>query len=86
MCEKDTKPILFGMAQCEDFTTLAITEGQIDSLSLAECGIKNAVSVPTGALGFTWFRHCEEWINKLKHNCFCDYGEGKNQPCRRATS
>ena len=38
--EKDTKPILFGMAQCEDFERLIITEGQIDSLSLAECGIK----------------------------------------------
>ena len=77
-CEKDTKPILFGMAQCEDFTTLAITEGQIDSLSLAECGIKNAVSVPTGALGFTWFRHCEEWINKFESIVvFGDYEKGK---------
>lgn len=77
-CEKDTKPILFGMAQCEDFTTLAITEGQIDSLSLAECGIKNAVSVPTGALGFTWFRHCEEWINKFESIIvFGDYEKGK---------
>lgn len=77
-CEKDTKPILFGMAQCEDFTTLTITEGQIDSLSLAECGIKNAVSVPTGALGFTWFRHCEEWINKFESIIvFGDYEKGK---------
>ena len=64
-CEKDTKPILFGMAQCEDFGTLVITEGQIDSLSLAECGIKNAVSVPTGAVGFTWLSHCWDWINKF---------------------
>ena len=61
-CEKDAKPILFGMAQCEDFETLVITEGQIDSLSLAECGTKNAVSVPTGAMGFTWFQFCQEWI------------------------
>lgn len=64
-CEKDTKPILFGMAQCEDFSRLVITEGQIDSLSLAECGIKNAVSVPTGATGFTWLSHCWDWINKF---------------------
>ena len=64
-CEKDTKPILFGMAQCEDFTRLVITEGQIDSLSLAECGIKNAVSVPTGALGFTWLANCWDWVNKF---------------------
>ncbi len=64
-CEKDTKPILFGMAQCEDFTKLVITEGQLDSLSVAECGIKNAVSVPTGAVGFTWLSHCWDWINKF---------------------
>lgn len=65
-CEKDTKPILFGMAQCEDFERLVITEGQIDSLSVAECGIKNAVSVPTGAKGFTWLTHCWDWISKFK--------------------
>lgn len=64
-CEKDTKPILFGMAQCEDFTRLVITEGQIDSLSLATAGIKNAVSVPTGAVGFTWLANCWDWINKF---------------------
>jgi twinkle protein len=64
-CEKDTKPILFGMAQCEDFTRLVVTEGQLDSLSVAECGIKNAVSVPTGAVGFTWLSHCWDWINKF---------------------
>ena len=64
-CEKDTKPILFGMAQCEDFTRLVITEGQLDSLSVAECGIKNAVSVPTGAVGFTWLSHCWDWVNKF---------------------
>lgn len=65
-CEKDAKPILFGMAQCDDFGTLIITEGQIDSLSVAECGIKNAVSVPTGAMGFTWFQFCQEWVDKFQ--------------------
>ncbi|MFR5790588.1 MAG: hypothetical protein ACLUFA_09425 [[Clostridium] leptum] len=59
--EKDTKPILFGMKQCVDFGTLVITEGQIDSLTLADCGIKNAASV-TGALGFTWLENCWDWI------------------------
>lgn len=64
--EKDTKPILFGMAQCVDFERLIITEGQIDSLSVAECGLKNAVSVPNGAMGFTWLSNCWEWITKFK--------------------
>ena len=65
-CEKDTKPILFGMAQCADFKRLIITEGQIDSLSVSECGIDNAVSVPTGAQGFTWLPFVWDWILKFK--------------------
>ena len=77
-CEKDTKPILFGMAQCEDFERLIITEGQIDSLSVAECGIKNAVSVPTGAQGFTWWQNCVDWLDKFKEIIvFGDYEKGK---------
>lgn len=77
-CEKDTKPILYGMAQCTDFERLIITEGQIDSLSVAECGYSNAVSVPTGATGFTWLNHCWEWITKFKTVLvFGDYERGK---------
>ena len=77
-CESETMPILFGMAQCEDFTRLVITEGQLDSLSLATCGIKNAVSVPTGALGFTWLANCWDWINKFQEVVvFGDYEKGK---------
>lgn len=77
-CEKDTKPILFGMAQCKNFDRLIITEGQIDSLSVAECGYDNAVSVPTGAVGFTWLNHCWEWIVQFKTVLvFGDYERGK---------
>ncbi len=64
-CESNCKPILFGMNQCQDFETLVITEGQIDSLSLAEAGIRNAVSVPTGKNGFTWKPHCWNWLMKF---------------------
>jgi twinkle protein len=77
-CVKDCKPILFGMAQCEDFGTLIITEGQIDSLSVAECGYKNAVSVPTGCNGFAWLQHCYDWITKFeKLIVFGDWEKGK---------
>lgn len=77
-CEKDTMPILFGMAQCEDFGRLVITEGQLDSLSLATAGIKNAVSVPTGAVGFTWLANCWDWVNKFEEIIvFGDYEKGK---------
>lgn len=60
------KPILFGMFQCEDRGTLVITEGQLDSLSCAEAGIKNAVSVPTGANGFTWVPYCWDFVNEFE--------------------
>lgn len=76
--EKDTKPILFGMAQCVDFERLIITEGQVDSLSIAECGLSNAVSVPNGAMGFTWLSNCWEWITKFKEVVvFGDCEKGK---------
>ena len=63
-CESGCKPILFGMDHCdsEKSKTLVITEGQIDSLSLASAGVPNAVSVPNGARGFTWVDHCRDFI------------------------
>lgn len=64
-CEADTKPILFGMNHCSDGGTLVMTEGQIDSLSLAEAGIENAVSVPTGKNGFTWVPYCWDFLARF---------------------
>lgn len=66
-CEKGCKPILFGMKQCNmENKTLVCTEGQLDSLSVAESGIENAVSVPTGAKGFTWIPYCWDWVQKFE--------------------
>lgn len=76
--EKDTMPILFGMDQCDGFDSLIITEGQIDSLSVAEAGFKNVVSVPTGATGFTWLTHCWLWITQFKEIIVfgdCEHGK-----------
>lgn len=66
--EKDCKPILFGMNHCDlaASNTLVITEGQIDSLSLSEAGIKNAVSVPGGKNSFTWVPYCWDFVNQFK--------------------
>ena len=68
-CESNCKPILFGMDHCdaELSTTLVLTEGQIDSLSVAEAfgGAVNAVSVPTGAKGFTWVPYCWDFLAKF---------------------
>ena len=77
-CEENTKPILFGMAQCTNIDRLIITEGQIDSLSVAQCGFENAVSVPTGALGFTWLPNVWDWIIKFSEIIvFGDWEKGK---------
>lgn len=65
-CMNNCKPILYGMFQCEDRERLVITEGQMDSLSVAEAGIKNAVSVPTGANGFTWIPYCWDFMQSFR--------------------
>lgn len=66
-CMRDTKPILFGMSQCNmDNPVLIMTEGQIDSLSVVEAGYENAVSVPTGKNGFSWVPYCWDWMQKFK--------------------
>lgn len=77
--EKDCKPILYGMAQCNpENKTLIITEGQLDSLSVAEAGIENAVSVPTGAKGFTWIPYCWDFVNRHERLVvFGDYEKGE---------
>lgn len=62
--DTNCQPILFGMMQAvEQDKPLIITEGQIDSLSVAECGIPNAVSVPGGCRNFNWYGHCSDWLN-----------------------
>ncbi len=77
-CEKDCKPILFGMKQCNDkFDRLIVTEGQLDSLSVSAAGIENAVSVPTGAKGFTWVPYCFNWVSKFEEIViFGDFEKG----------
>lgn len=76
-CEKSCKPILFGMYQCDrDNTTLVLTEGQIDSLSVKAAGVNNAVSVPTGKNGFTWIPYCWDWL--LQYNTLIVFGDNEN--------
>lgn len=77
-CEKECKPILFGMKQCNDkFDRLIVTEGQLDSLSVATAGLENAVSVPNGAKGFTWVPYCFNWVSKFQEIAvFGDFEKG----------
>ena len=78
-CLSNCKPILFGMNQCNpENKTLVLTEGQIDSLTCAECGIENAVSVPTGAKGFTWVPYCWDFLRQYDTLIvFGDHEKGK---------
>lgn len=78
-CEKERKPILFGMNHCNfENRTIVMTEGQIDSLSCAEAGIENAVSVPSGKNGFTWYPHCFNFISRFDELIiFGDYENGE---------
>jgi twinkle protein len=65
-CEANCKPILFGMFQCNpENKQLVLTEGQIDSLSVREAGIQNAVSVPTGAKAPPWVPYCWDWLQRF---------------------
>lgn len=76
-CEPHCKAILFGMMQCVPDKPLIITEGQIDSLSVATAGYDNAVSVPTGKNGMTWVPHCWDWMQQWKTIIvFGDYENG----------
>ena len=75
-CEKDCKPILFGMNHVDpECRQLIFTEGQIDSLSVAEAGYSNAVSVPTGKNGFTWIGSCWDWLKESGFDEFVIFGD-----------
>lgn len=70
-CQEGGQPILFGMKQCTGFGTVVITEGQIDSMSVAEAFRDQEYapdafcSVPMGCNGFTWIPNCLDWLKKF---------------------
>ena len=78
-CEANCRPILFGMKQCNtENKRLVLTEGQMDSLSVAEAGVENAVSVPNGAKGFTWVPYCYDWMKQFEEIVvFGDFEKGR---------
>ena len=61
-----------------DNPQVVLTEGMCDTLALAEAGIENPVSVPTGAKGFTWLPFCWDFLHKFKSIViFGDYEKGE---------
>ena len=64
--EADTRPILYGMDDCDKSLPLIIIEGEPDKLVLNECGVENVVSIPSGTEDFTWINECWEWLEQFK--------------------
>ena len=60
--------ILYNLNSIKDSTTCYITEGEIDALTLHECGYKNVVSVPNGAnKGKNNLTYLDNSIKYLEH-------------------
>lgn len=63
---KGMEPILFGMDTVSaDLDYLVITEGEIDTLSLYEAGVRNVVSVPCGCSNMEWIELCFDWLERF---------------------
>lgn len=63
--EAGTRPILYGMDECDFNLPLIIVEGEPDKLVLDECDIPNAVSISSGTEDFTWLDECWEWLENF---------------------
>jgi twinkle protein len=64
--EKGGKAVFWGMDDCDTKLPLVIVEGEMDALALDECGIKNVVSVPSGANDLNCITNCWEWMQGFK--------------------
>jgi len=63
--EKECEPILYGMDECDFTKPLIIIEGEPDKLVLDECGVKNAVSIPSGTKESTWIENCWGFLERF---------------------
>jgi len=64
--ESDTKPVFWGMDDCDPNHPLIIVEGELDALVLDEVGAYNVVSVPSGAEDLECVDLCWDWIQQFK--------------------
>jgi twinkle protein len=67
---KDTKAILWGLWQVKPEGTLYITEGQIDAMTLWQCGFKNVVSVPSGSSNTKYLEYNYDYLTKFDELVF----------------
>lgn len=71
--------VLYGISQCNlNNKTLIITEGQIDTLSVAEAGFENVVSVIGGCQNSKWVNAQWEWFHNFNEMIvFGDHEKGR---------
>lgn len=67
---KETKAILWGLWHLKPEGTLYITEGQIDAMTLWQCGFKNVVSVPSGASNLKYLEYNYDYLKKFDELVF----------------
>ncbi len=63
--EADTEPVLYGMDDCDPKYPLIIVEGEPDKLVLDECGVRNAVSIPSGTKEMSWIENCWTFLERF---------------------
>ena len=74
--EEKTKSILFGINMTSYSEELIVTEGQLDCMALYEAGVRNVVSVPSGAQDETWIDNCWEALKKYPSICLFGDNDG----------
>lgn len=67
----DTAPLLFNMNRVNTTQPLVITTGELDTASLIECGIQNAVSCPLGDANLHWLEENFDWLEQFNSIIVC---------------
>lgn len=62
----DSKPVFWGIDNADTTKPLWIVEGEIDCLTLYECGITNVVSVPSGSQDLDCVTHAWEKLERFE--------------------
>ena len=60
--EKNGVDVAWGIDACDPTKPLIITEGEIDALTLLQCGANNVVSVPSGCANMDWMSNQYDYI------------------------
>jgi twinkle protein len=63
---KDAELVFYNIDSIKNEETVIIVEGEIDQLSLFECGFRNTISVPNGAKNFKFLDNCWDELEHIK--------------------